>query len=72
MIEILHEQRLNTERVSLTGPVSEALLDTCKTTNASLAVMGAYGHTRIGQMLFGGTTSKMLQASEAPALALCH
>ncbi len=72
LIEILHDQRLNTERISLTGPVSEALLTACETTDASLVVMGAYGHTRIGQMLFGGTTSKMLQASEAPALALCH
>lgn len=72
LTEILHDQRLNVERVSLTGPVSEALLNACKTTNASLVVMGAYGHTRIGQMLFGGTTSKMLQSTEAPALALCH
>lgn len=72
LTEILHDQRLNVERVSLTGPVSDALIDACKTTNASLAVMGAYGHTRIGQMLFGGTTRKMLQAEAAPALALCH
>ncbi|MEL6692934.1 MAG: universal stress protein [Pseudomonadota bacterium] len=72
LIEILQEQRLNTERISLTGPVSEALLSACETTNASLVVMGAYGHMRIGQMLFGGTTSKMLRADDAPALALCH
>ena len=72
LIEILHDQRLNTEQISLTGPVSEAMLSACKTTNASLIVMGAYGHMRIGQMLFGGTTSKMLRSSDAPALALCH
>ncbi|MFN3214421.1 MAG: universal stress protein [Henriciella sp.] len=72
LTELLHEQRLNVERVSLEGPVSDALLDACDAHNVSLAVMGAYGHTRIGQMLFGGTTSKMLRAETAPALALCH
>jgi nucleotide-binding universal stress UspA family protein len=72
LTELLHEQRLNVERVTLEGPVSDTLLDACDAHNVSLAVMGAYGHTRIGQMLFGGTTSKMLRAETAPALALCH
>lgn len=72
LTEILHEQRLNVERLKLEGPVSDAILVACDAHNASLAVMGAYGHMRIGQMLFGGTTSKMLRAENAPALALCH
>lgn len=72
LIELLQEQRLNTERMSLTGPVSEAVLSASNAANASLIVMGAYGHSRLGQMLFGGTTTRMLQSAEAPALALCH
>lgn len=72
LIEILQEQRLDVKSVTLDGAISKGLLDACKANDVSMLVMGAYGHARIGQMLFGGTTSKMLHSDEAPALALCH
>jgi len=72
LIEILHEQRLDVVEAELSGTVSGALLDAAETHDASLLVMGAYGHNRLGQMLFGGTTSKLLHSDDAPALALCH
>ena len=52
--------------------VSDGLLAAAKTHDASLIVMGAYGHMRIGELLFGGTTSKLLHSEAAPALALSH
>jgi len=72
LIEILHEQRLEVVEAELSGTVSSALLDVAEAHDASLLVMGAYGHNRLGQMLFGGTTSKLLHSEAAPALALCH
>ena len=72
LIEILHEQRLEVVEAELSGTVSGALQDAADAHDASLIVMGAYGHNRLGQMLFGGTTSKLLHSDDAPALALCH
>ena len=72
LIEILHEERLEVSNVTVSGPVSDALMQTAADEGASLIVMGAYGHNRIGQMLFGGTTSKLLHSDAAPALALCR
>lgn len=72
VIDLLHDERLDVTPVSIQGPVSEGLLKTAKEHGASLIVMGAYGHNRIGQMLFGGTTSKLLHSDAAPALALCR
>lgn len=72
LIDLLREERMEVSDVTVSGPVSEALLKTAEAEDASLIVMGAYGHNRIGQMLFGGTTSKLLHSDAAPALALCR
>lgn len=72
LIEMLQEERLETSEIELSGPVSDGLMKTASAENASLIVMGAYGHNRIGQMLFGGTTSKLIHSETAPALALCR
>ena len=72
LTEMLHEERLDVVHETGTGHVSDSILKAAAAHDASLIVMGAYGHMRIGQMLFGGTTSKILHKDEAPALALCH
>lgn len=72
LTEMLHEARLDVVHASIEGAVSDGLLEACDAHDASLLVMGAYGHNRLGQMLFGGTTSKLLQSEAAPALALSH
>ena len=38
---------------------------------ADLIVMGAYGHARLREWLFGGVTYEMLQRSPIPCL-MCH
>lgn len=72
LTRLLQGERLEVETVELSGAVSESVLEAAQTDKASLIVMGAYGHNRIGQMLFGGTTSKILHNDQAPALALCR
>ena len=39
---------------------------------ATLIVAGAYGHSRLGERLFGGTSRRLLEANQAPALALAR
>jgi nucleotide-binding universal stress UspA family protein len=50
---------------SLKGEVASSLLSLASETGA-----GAYGHSRLGERLFGGTSRRLLAADVAPALAL--
>lgn len=72
LIEVLHDKRLNVIEETLDGSVAEGLLATAKTHDAATIIMGAYGHNRLGELLFGGTTHSLFQNSDAPALAVCH
>ncbi|MFN7056055.1 universal stress protein [Hyphomonas sp.] len=54
------------------GEVAASLLALASGTGATAIVAGAYGHSRLGERLFGGTTRRLLNASEAPALALAR
>lgn len=68
----LHDERISAKVETFSGKVSDGLLKIAKDHKAGLIVMGAYGHSRIGQMLFGGTSRALMQAEDAPALALAH
>lgn len=49
----------------------EVLLDRAKASGAGWMVMGAYGHSRLREAVFGGTTRQMLRHSPIP-LFLAH
>jgi nucleotide-binding universal stress UspA family protein len=49
-----------------TGTVVAALLDHVEASNASYIVMGAFGHSRAVEAIFGGVTSGVLAKSEVP------
>ena len=49
-----------------TDTVAEALLAHARDTRASYIVMGAFGHSRAIEAIFGGTTSSVLRNSEIP------
>jgi len=51
--------------------VAEALLSKAADTDADLLVMGGYGHSRLRQRLFGGTTKSILEQSKYPVM-LAH
>lgn len=57
------ERRGSTEE-TLAGAVADA--------GAELLVMGAFGHSRVREYLFGGVTRYFLHAEDAPALLLAH
>lgn len=66
----LKRRGANARSENLEGEVASALLALAAGSGATLIVAGAYGHSRIGERLFGGTSRRLLQADESPALAL--
>jgi len=47
---------------------SEVVLDAASRASADLLVMGAYGHTRVRELLFGGFTRYVLSGANIPVL----
>jgi nucleotide-binding universal stress UspA family protein len=52
--------------------VGRALLDAAVDAGAALLVAGAYGHSRLGEALFGGASRTMLGAKNGPHLFVSH
>lgn len=50
------------------APAIETLLSAAKSRECSYLVMGAYGHSRLAEMLFGGATRKALTDPQIPML----
>jgi len=53
------------------GSGGQAILDECRELDADLLLKGAYTHSRLRQMIFGGATSHILSHAELPVL-LAH
>lgn len=53
------------------GAAGETLLREADNVGADMVIMGAYTHSRLRQLIFGGVTSYMLQAAEI-AILFCH
>ena len=56
---------------SLGRDETPAILDQALALDADLIVMGGYGHSRVGEFIFGGVTRDMLKTSTVPLL-LAH
>lgn len=52
------------------GEPEQAVPEVIKTKEAGLLVMGAYGHSRIRQLIVGSTTTTLLRLSAVPVLIL--
>jgi nucleotide-binding universal stress UspA family protein len=51
-----------------TDSMSATLLDAAKEAGANLMVMGAYTHSRLRELVFGGVTYEVLSAADMPVL----
>lgn len=56
---------------SVAGPVRKVLLTAARSYHADLLVMGAYGHSRARQVVFGGFTQSVLETADV-AVFLMH
>jgi nucleotide-binding universal stress UspA family protein len=54
--------------VATGGTIGEALLREARIVSASLIVMGAYTHSRLRQLVFGGVTAHMIDKATIPVL----
>jgi nucleotide-binding universal stress UspA family protein len=54
------------------GDPGPALLRSAKGLEANLLVAGAFGHPRLQEYIFGGTTRAFLNATDGPSLFLSH
>jgi nucleotide-binding universal stress UspA family protein len=68
----LKRYNVTTSDAAIEEDVGAGLLALAQGSGASMIVAGAYGHSRLGERLFGGTTRTLLAADTAPALALSH
>jgi nucleotide-binding universal stress UspA family protein len=48
----------------------ELLADAAKACGADLVVMGAYGHSRLREVLFGGCTQAFIRDADRPVLLM--
>jgi len=68
----LKRHDVKAEVAEIDGDVGSGLLALAKGSGACMIVAGAYGHSRLGEKLFGGTTRRLLEAAHAPVLALAR
>lgn len=68
--QILQTAGFTADVTLLPGEPETALPALLKTQGAALLVMGAYGHSRIRQLIVGSTTTTLLRVSEVPVLIL--
>ena len=68
----LKAHNIHAELASFSGKIADGLQELSAKESADLIVAGAYGHSRIGEFLFGGATRGLLKSAAGPALALAH
>jgi nucleotide-binding universal stress UspA family protein len=49
-------------------PVADAIVETARENGAELLIMGAYGHARLRELVFGGFTQRILRGADIPVL----
>ena len=64
-----HNANVSVDRLpSLDRPVAKVLLEHASDAGADLVVLGAYGHSRFAEAVFGGVTRDMLEDAPLPLL----
>jgi len=63
-----HEAGVEAQLELLHGDPEMEILQVRETVGADLIVMGAYGHTRIRELILGSTTSHVLRKADVPVL----
>ncbi len=67
-----HGVKAELQELPRRGSTEETLAVAVARSGAQLLVMGAYGHSRMREFLFGGVTRHFLEQPDGPALLLAH
>lgn len=62
------DRKLQADAQLVHGNPEAEILNQCEKVHADLIVMGAYGHTRIRELILGSTTSHVLRKATVPVL----
>ena len=65
---VRHEVKAELRQCGGSGGIAEALLAQARAEAADLLVMGGYGHSRLREMMLGGTTRSILEHMTLPVL----
>jgi nucleotide-binding universal stress UspA family protein len=63
-----HGIRADVHRFTAKGEIGAALFAAALEYHADLLVIGAYGHSRLRDMVFGGVTRYVLEGADIPVL----
>ena len=61
-------RQLDVETRVVRGEAEQEIIRAAEETGANLIVMGAYGHTRIRELILGSTTSHVMRHASVPVL----
>jgi nucleotide-binding universal stress UspA family protein len=67
-----HGVKAEVQTIARVGSVEESLAAGVSRVQASLLVMGAFGHSRLREFLMGGVTRYFLELEDGPALLFAH
>ncbi|HUJ10848.1 MAG TPA: universal stress protein [Verrucomicrobiae bacterium] len=67
-IQLAKDHGLQPHAQLVHGNPETEILNRCESAKATLIVMGAYGHTRIRELILGSTTSHVLRKARVPVL----
>ena len=67
-----HDIKAELHELQRDASIEESLAAAVAQLGAQLLVMGAYGHSRVREFLFGGVTRYFLEEPTAPPLLLAH
>ena len=70
-VESLNDYDVTYDTIIEGGEPAEAIVDTCKKGNFNLMVMGAYGHSRLRELVLGSSTVQIMRKVNCPLL-LCR
>lgn len=71
MVQHLERHGVTAQPISVPshrGGIGTTILDYCRETKPDVLVMGAYGHSKLREDLFGGTTRRVLHQTRVPVL----
>ena len=63
-----HGMDADIKRASRSGSIGRTLLSYAGDVHADLLIMGAYGHSRLREQIFGGTTNTVMERMTIPVL----
>ena len=66
--EFISPYHLDTDVTCLSGEACEEILGFSENNSIDLIIMGAFGHSRVHEMLLGGTTAYIMRKSHIPVL----